>query len=77
MRALALLLAYQNHRCAVLDGHEQVEDRKIERNGACDENVSSGVGLNSREHHWIKLRALACVCITPFGIPVEPDVYKM
>src|SRR5262249_6046331 len=27
--------------------------------------------------HSTNARALACVCATPFGRPVEPDVYRM
>ena len=43
-------------------------------NGAWLLNRSSGPGAKASEHQSMKLRAFSCVSITPFGIPVEPDV---
>ena len=35
------------------------------------------VGSNTDEHQSTKLIAFSCVSITPLGMPVEPDVYRM
>src|SRR5690606_37477829 len=53
---------------------------RIERskwNGAWEEKRSSAVGSNVSEHQSMNERALECVCMTPFGLPVDPDVYRM
>ncbi len=43
-------------------------------NGACDEKRSVAFGSKDSEHQSTKLTAFSCDSITPFGLPVEPDV---
>ena len=43
-------------------------------NGAWLLKRSVSVGSNTDEHQSTKLTAFSCVSITPFGMPVEPDV---
>jgi hypothetical protein len=35
---------------------------------------SSAVKRRPRTWRWMLCRTLRCVCITPLGVPVEPDV---
>src|SRR3972149_5505476 len=45
-------------------------------NGACEAKRSVSAGWNTSEHQSTKLSALRCESITPFGFPVDPEVYS-
>src|SRR5205807_6981382 len=46
-------------------------------NGACEEKRSLVIGSNTSEHQSTKLTAFSWESITPLGLPVEPDVYRI
>jgi hypothetical protein len=50
---------------------------RIERSkwkGAWDEKRSSSVGSSASPHQSTNAAAWRCESVTPFGVPVEPDV---
>jgi hypothetical protein len=40
-------------------------------------NRSCSLGVNTSEHQSTKQAALPCDSMTPFGFPVDPEVYRM
>ena len=56
---------------------DQCHESAVHEGGAWLLNRSLGLGRNVAAAQLTKLSALECVCITPFGTPVEPEVYKM
>ena len=62
----------------MLQRHIDVEHGQIEVEGCmAAEAIVVSVGENVAEHQSTKASAFSWLSMTPFGTPVDPEVYRM